>query len=130
MTSQGSPVARFRRALNTRNPTLVRAAAAEIPHVSLDDALAACLVVGAREPDLYPRWAARWLGRYAVEAGACDLDELHLLLAALRQIPEPAHRQLGLDTLAALAEARGQTALVAVVDWWCAGDASYEPQVS
>jgi hypothetical protein len=33
MTSQGSPYARFRRALKTRNLTIIRAAAAELPRI-------------------------------------------------------------------------------------------------
>ena len=40
MTSDGNPYARFRRALETGNETLVVAAARELPQVSLDDAVA------------------------------------------------------------------------------------------
>jgi hypothetical protein len=43
VTSQGSAHARFRRALATGNPLLVRAAAAELGSISLADALSICL---------------------------------------------------------------------------------------
>ena len=43
MTSSGSPYSRFRRALQTGNLALVRAAAAELPAVDLGDALSICL---------------------------------------------------------------------------------------
>ena len=36
---KGSPYARFRRALQTGNPTMVQAAAAELPQLSLSDAM-------------------------------------------------------------------------------------------
>jgi hypothetical protein len=41
---RGSSYARFRRALETENLTLVRAAAAELPTINLDDALRVCLL--------------------------------------------------------------------------------------
>ncbi|MEA2484351.1 MAG: hypothetical protein QOC55_2298, partial [Thermoleophilaceae bacterium] len=44
MTSQGSPHARFKRALASRNPTLVVAAAVELGRLSLAEALAVTLV--------------------------------------------------------------------------------------
>ena len=37
MTSQGSAYARFRRALATGNLTIIRAAAADLPQIRLDD---------------------------------------------------------------------------------------------
>jgi hypothetical protein len=39
VTSQGSPYARFRRALLTKNPGIILPAAAELERVSLEDAL-------------------------------------------------------------------------------------------
>jgi hypothetical protein len=65
--SKGSPYQRFRRALETRNPLLVRSAAAELEHISLADALAICLVLLEHEPGLYGRAAARWTARYCLE---------------------------------------------------------------
>jgi hypothetical protein len=45
MTSDGSAYTRFRRALDVGNLALVRAAAAELPHVSIRDALRVCLLL-------------------------------------------------------------------------------------
>lgn len=39
VTSQGNPYSRFQRALETRNLTIIEAAAAELPTIKLDDAL-------------------------------------------------------------------------------------------
>ena len=50
LTSDGNPYARFRRALETGNETLVVAAARELPQVSLDDALRICLVLRGGDP--------------------------------------------------------------------------------
>ena len=43
MSIKGSPYANFRRALATGNLLLIRAAAAELPTVNLDDALEVCV---------------------------------------------------------------------------------------
>ncbi|MBW3653990.1 MAG: peptidase dimerization domain-containing protein, partial [Actinobacteria bacterium] len=51
MTSEGSAYSRFKRCLATGNGALVRAAAAELAQLSLEDALAVCLVLRDREPE-------------------------------------------------------------------------------
>jgi hypothetical protein len=56
-TSQRSAHARFRRALATGNPLLVRVAAAELGSISLADALSICLVRLRAEPRRYGRAA-------------------------------------------------------------------------
>jgi hypothetical protein len=51
MTSQGHAVSRFARAVKTRNPNIAVAAAAELPRLSLADALLVLLVFArARAP--------------------------------------------------------------------------------
>ena len=60
MTSEGSAYARFRRALESGTPLTVRTAAAELARIGLADALAICLLFLDREPELFPRAAARW----------------------------------------------------------------------
>ena len=47
--------------------TIIRAAAAELPAVNLDDALRVCLLLAAEEPEHLERAALRWLGRYCLE---------------------------------------------------------------
>ena len=72
VTSDGSPYARFRRALETGNELLVLAAARELPQVALDDALRICLVLRDGDRRRYDRAAVRWLGRFALEATRGD----------------------------------------------------------
>jgi hypothetical protein len=70
MTSSGHPYARFKRVLATGNLALIRAAAAELPHVSLDDALVVCVAIRDAEPARFERAALRWLARFALERAA------------------------------------------------------------
>lgn len=56
VTSDGSDYTRFKqRALATGNLTLIRTAAAELPHVGIQDALQICLLLRDGDPDLYER---------------------------------------------------------------------------
>jgi hypothetical protein len=75
ITSQGHPLARLRRALAAGNPLLVRAAAAELTHIELDDALAICLVLLDREPERYEPAAVRFLGRLLLERRGLTLAD-------------------------------------------------------
>lgn len=65
VTSQGSPYARFQLALKTGRAPVAWAAALELDHVGLEDALAVVLLV-VDEPR-YARASARWLGRLCLE---------------------------------------------------------------
>ena len=82
VTSAGSAYARFRRALEGGTPLMVKAAAAELARIGLDDALAVCLLFLDREPQLFPRAAARWVGRLMLEQPVA-LSDAHLALASL-----------------------------------------------
>ncbi len=64
---KGSSYKNFQHALATGNLMLVRAAAAELPSITLDDALTICVLLGAQEPDRYERATVRWLGRFCLE---------------------------------------------------------------
>jgi len=75
---KGSSVARLERALATRNPMLVRAAAAELRHVALPEALAICLLLLDAEPERYHAAAARWAGRFVVEHPGISVGEAQL----------------------------------------------------
>lgn len=93
MTSNGSAYARFRRALESGNLTLVRAAAAELPAVSLDDALHVCVLLRDREPERYERAAVRWIARFCVERREVsleDVDEASRAFTLMRDDPERA----------------------------------------
>ena len=82
LTSGGSPYTRFQRALETGDIALVRAAAAELPHVGLDDALRIVWIYREDE-QLYERAAVRWIGRFALEAPAATLEDMRAALSAL-----------------------------------------------
>jgi hypothetical protein len=63
VTGQGSAYGRFRRALDTGNANLALAAAADLEHVGLADALELLLLMLESEPSRFERAALRWHGR-------------------------------------------------------------------
>ena len=79
MTSEGSPHARFRRALLTKNLTLIDAAARELRHLGLDDALRMLIVMADRAG---ARFAAR-----AVTEAKLGLAEARYVLALVEALP-------------------------------------------
>jgi hypothetical protein len=115
MTSQGHPYTRFKRALDRQNAPAAWAAAAELPKVSLSDALALCLVTAHDAPARFERAAARWMTRYLAEEPRLELDELRLtaeLLASVRG----AHAGPASRALRELFDARGRSDLAEVLD--------------
>ena len=83
MTSQGTPYGRFRRALDRRQPTAALSAAAELPHVSLTDALELLLLLRDTDRPRFERAALRWHARYCAEARGVTLTEATAVLALL-----------------------------------------------
>jgi hypothetical protein len=65
VTSQGHRYAQLQRALKTGNAHLALAAAGELHHVDLADALSLVLLIRDDDPQRYDRAAVRWLARYA-----------------------------------------------------------------
>ena len=88
MTSQGSPYARFKRALDSGNLMQVRAAAAELPAVPLRDALEVCELLRRAKPEVYERAALRWLARLLLERPAITLGEVEQAALALQRLPD------------------------------------------
>lgn len=87
VTSDGSPLTRFRRAIDARNVFLAETAARELNFVSLDDARLLVDLYAEAGSAKYGRAAVRWLARYALETEA-ELDELvHMTLDLRRQAP-------------------------------------------
>jgi hypothetical protein len=117
VTSQGSPHARFARALKSRNPMLILAAAADMQgRLTLADALAVTLVYLPGDRDRYDRASVRWHARWCLETRAAP-DEAGLALAALQALPGPS-RQAAAEALIELLEARGlQDAAGALATW-------------
>lgn len=97
MSIKGRPYVNFQRALKTGDLLLIRGAAAELPMVSLQDALDICLVVAEKEPELFERAALRWLARYCLErrdANLAGLREAADAFATLERGREEALRVL------------------------------------
>jgi hypothetical protein len=94
---QGSAYGRFRRALDTGNANLALAAAADLEHVGLADALGLLLVLES-EPSRFERAALRWHGRYCREMSDVGIAEAQAVLACLAELrgsrPEPAAHAL------------------------------------
>jgi hypothetical protein len=88
MTSDGSPYARFQRALRIGRLSLVRAAAAELPRVELDDALSICLLISEQDTDRFERAAVRWLARLSLEVPTVRIEDLRAGLVAFEALPE------------------------------------------
>jgi hypothetical protein len=87
MSIKGSPYANFQRSLETRTLSIVLAAAAELEHVQLDDALE-ILTLMARERDRrFDRAAVRWLGRLFTETPPLTLAEARWVVAMVEQLP-------------------------------------------
>jgi hypothetical protein len=87
MTSQGSAYARFNRALLTQNLALIDAAARELPHISLADALRILVVMARKRDDRFARAAAKWAARVASER-RLTLDQSRHVLALVDVLPE------------------------------------------
>jgi hypothetical protein len=107
MTSQGSAYSRFKRALATGNPLLIRSTAAELPRIELADALAICLALAEADDDAYGRVAARFTARWSLELPAVSVEEMQALGAALQALRAPDTAAMGRRVLAALVRVRG-----------------------
>jgi hypothetical protein len=91
MSIKGRDYRWFRDALDRGDLPLVKATAAQLPKLNLDDALSIALLVIEREPHNAERGALRWLGRWALESRAATLEELlaaAVALSALAHEPE------------------------------------------
>ncbi len=73
---KGGSYARFRRALESGNLTVIRAAAAELPAINLEDALSICLLLGEQEPQRFERAALRWIARYCLERRDLTIEDV------------------------------------------------------
>ena len=98
MSIRGRPYTWFKAALDRGDLAAIRAEAAELPSIRLDDALRICLVMRDQaQPATYERAVVRWIGRFALEvrtAGLGDLREAANAFEALREQPDGAMEQL------------------------------------
>jgi hypothetical protein len=72
--------------LDRGNLTIIRAAAAELPHVELDDALRICQLLTS-DPDAYERASVRWLGRLCLEHPDVTLSTVREAAEMFRRLP-------------------------------------------
>jgi hypothetical protein len=82
VTPQGSPYARFRRALDAGSVTHALACAAELRPLGLSDSLALLLLLRDKAPERCGRAALRWHARF-VQENDVELSEGQAVLAAL-----------------------------------------------
>ena len=100
MTSDGSSYARFRRALAAGNIALVKAAAAELPRVDLDDALEVCVLMARDDHPAFERAAVRWVARLCLERRV-GIHDTRCALALFETMPaDPAGAARSLRRLA------------------------------
>jgi len=99
VTAQGSAYTRFRRALGSGSALMAMAAAAELDHIELEDALGLCLLLARAGDRRFDRAAGRWLGRLTIERGlgAADLQQATAALAVLRERPDDDGARLALE---------------------------------
>ena len=87
MTAQGSPLTRYRRAIERRSLVLAELAAREASYLSLTDALGLVALYAAAEDPKFARASARWLGRLALEKPELTLVDVQVAAAALAALP-------------------------------------------
>jgi hypothetical protein len=119
MTSDGSAITRLHRALaNPRASAMqIRTIVAELPGpVGLEDALATLLAILDREPETFPRAAARWGERLVLER-RLPLVDAQLTLAALAALPSPGAAAGG-EALIELSERYGLRRVDELVGDW------------
>ena len=83
MTAQGSPLTRFRRAIQHKSLLLAIVAAKEQGWLDLSDALSLVELMAAQHDDLFERAALRWHARLELEVPGLTLEESALALSAL-----------------------------------------------
>jgi hypothetical protein len=90
VTAQGSPLTRFRRAIQHGSLILAIGAAKEHGWLDLSDALSLVELMAAQHDDLFERAALRWHARLEQEVPGLTLEESALALGALltlRRVP-------------------------------------------
>ena len=87
---KGHPYRWFATALKRRDLPGAKAAAAELDHVTLTDALSLVVLMAERHDRALDRAAARWLARLVIEHRAVGLSELRDALTALELLVQRA----------------------------------------
>lgn len=120
MGDAGSAVARFERAIATGRPSIVLAAAHELPKpIQLRDAIRILLVLATGDPERFPAAAARF-GSRLVSEHRLSIVEAQLVFAALASLvtPDPS---AGAQTLGTLLERHGEHRAARDLSGWLRG---------
>jgi hypothetical protein len=99
--STGHGYSHFRRALDRRQVDAALAAAADLPALSLDDALDLCELLASKGDRRYPQAARRWLARFAAERKP-SLADLGIATDALDSLSDESSCHIALKTLRGL----------------------------
>jgi hypothetical protein len=97
MTSLGTALGRFQRAIQRRHVQDAEMAAREMGGLSLADALALCELLANVDPARYERAALRWLQRF-IDERLPPLTEVALAASALAEL-RYGNRNVGVETL-------------------------------
>jgi hypothetical protein len=116
VTSDGSAYRRFELALATGNPTIALSAAADLPRVSVAQALGLTLLLRDADPARYERAALR-LEQLLVRELRLSIAEAQVALAALGALGSK-DAAAGAGALMGLLEARGERRAVGVLEEW------------
>jgi hypothetical protein len=81
VTAQGSPLTRFRRAVERKSLLNAELAAREMGQVNLEDALSLVLLYAGADDPRFDRAATRWIARFV--EGKPSLSELQAAVCAL-----------------------------------------------
>ena len=85
MTASGSAYSRLRRSLDNGNLLATRAAATELPHVGLAEAVELTLLILAKEPPRFRAAALRWHARYCGD-NKVSIEEATAVLGLLAML--------------------------------------------
>lgn len=102
VTSKGSAVSQFQRALAAGNTMSAYSLAMELPRVRLEDALKLCFLLAADRDWRYEKAAKRWLERFSAETHPA-LAEVLMAGVALVELGQHPDSGVARSTLLALA---------------------------
>ena len=92
VTAEGSPLSRYRRAIESRSVLLAELSAREMRFVTLPDAVALVALYASEGSPRFDKAAVRWLARYALERDDVRLADLQMAAGALALLPERERR--------------------------------------
>jgi hypothetical protein len=107
VTADGSPLSRFRRAIDHGSVLLAVAAARELGRLDLSDALALVELMAAKRDVNFERAALRWHARFEQEVAGITLEEAALALNALVALDRLPGDGTAQEALAALLRRHG-----------------------